>query len=171
MKPTSPNPNQWAAIDLHVHTPASKDYQGPRDDSEFLSLLRRANEFEKSATPRLPKKTKASSINCVAFTDHNSVDGFTTWKSIYDKSADLAEAVRERDPNNPLLKQLKDDLDLLKSIRVLMGVEIKAYPGVHLLVIWHEAVQPQAAQEFIGDAYSKDYKALNGDPEPTTTCQ
>jgi hypothetical protein len=161
--------NQWVAVDLHVHTPASKDYEGPKEDNEFVALLRRANEFEKSTTQKKLFKSIVKPVSCVAFTDHNSIDGFRKWKSIYDKSASLAEAIRDRDPSNPLLKELNADLDSLKSVRVLMGAEVKAYPGVHLLIIWHESVQPETAEKFLSDAYSKPYSQINGDPEPTTT--
>ena len=120
MKANPLGQNQWVAVDLHVHTPASHDYEGPKDDGEFITLLRRANEFEKSTTHTKRPKKASKPVSCVAFTDHNSIDGFRKWKTIYDKSAALAEAIRDRDPSNPLLKELNTDLDLLKSIRVLM---------------------------------------------------
>jgi hypothetical protein len=168
MKPPSPAQHQWAAVDLHIHTPASKDYEGPKEDGEFISLLRRANEFEKSTANKSLPKRGSKPISCVAFTDHNSIDGFRKWKTIYDKSAALAEAIRDRDPSNPLLKELNADLDVLRAIRVLMGAEVKAYPGVHLLIIWHESVKPESAEQFLCAVYSKSYSEINGDPEPTT---
>jgi len=45
---------QWRNIDLHLHTPASSDYQQP--EVTFLELLQRA---------------EARGLDIIAFTDHN----------------------------------------------------------------------------------------------------
>ena len=170
-KPTPPQTKlEWAGIDLHVHSPASRDYIGPKEDSEYIGIIKRANDFEdldrgfKSGRPRATLKP----IKCIAFTDHNSVEGFRKWKGIYDDTIKLAEAVRDRDPNNPLVQKLDEDIAILRSVRVLMGFELKAYPGVHLLFIFHESVDSTSATQFLSDMYQQPYEAIAGDPEPTT---
>ena len=50
---------QWHLIDLHLHTPASNDYQEP--DVSFRDILRRC---------------QARGLEIVAFTDHNTVAGY-----------------------------------------------------------------------------------------------
>jgi len=49
---------QWRLIDLHLHTPASNDYQEP--DVSFRDILRRS---------------QARGLEIVAFPDHNTVAG------------------------------------------------------------------------------------------------
>ena len=50
---------QWRRMDVHLHTPASIDFQEP--SITFLDIL---------------KKAEARSIDLIAFTDHNSVAGY-----------------------------------------------------------------------------------------------
>jgi hypothetical protein len=161
MKPTNTPELEWAGIDLHVHTPASYDYEGLRDDSEYLTLIKRANEFGIGASKR-DSTGRKHLISCVAFTDHNSVEGFCRWKRIVEDTGSLAAAIRNRDPNNELLKNLESDLDTLRAVRVLMGVEISANPGVHLLLIFHESIQPDNVREFLTQLYAKSYTTFAG---------
>ena len=49
----------WHNIDLHLHTPASSDFQQP--DVDYLDILRRA-------------ETRGLAI--IAFTDHNTLAGY-----------------------------------------------------------------------------------------------
>ena len=51
-------PMKWYTIDLHLHTPASSDYQQP--GVEYLDIL---------------KQTEARGLDMIAFTDHNTVAG------------------------------------------------------------------------------------------------
>ena len=52
---------QWRLMDLHLHTPASSDYQEP--GVSFLDILHRC---------------EARGLEIVSFTDHNTVAGFRT---------------------------------------------------------------------------------------------
>ena len=49
-----------------------------------------------------------------------------------------------------------------------MGCEIKANPGVHLLLIFHEGVEPDQAVTFLEEIYGAPYANFSGDPAPTT---
>ncbi len=51
--------NQWHMMDLHIHTPASSDYQQP--EVSYLDILQRA---------------EARGLEMIAFTDHNTVAGY-----------------------------------------------------------------------------------------------
>src|SRR5438105_6691634 len=98
----------WSGIDLHVHTPASYDYEGSRDESEYLALIRSANEFGVGAEQRKSSDRKQL-ISCIAFTDHNSVEGFCKWRRTVDETTSLTTAVRSRDPKNELVRSLESD--------------------------------------------------------------
>ena len=50
---------QWYRVDLHIHTPASADYQEP--NVTYLDILRR---------------TEMRGLDIIAFTDHNTVAGY-----------------------------------------------------------------------------------------------
>ena len=53
------NQRQWRRIDLHLHTPASSDFQ--ETSITLLDIL---------------KKAEARGLDLIAFTDHNSVAGY-----------------------------------------------------------------------------------------------
>ena len=57
-KPTRATP-QWRRMDLHLHTPASNDYQEPH--VSYLDILRQA---------------AARGLDIIAITDHNTVAGY-----------------------------------------------------------------------------------------------
>jgi predicted metal-dependent phosphoesterase TrpH len=50
---------QWRNMDLHVHTPASSDFQQP--EFTYLEILQRA---------------ETRGLDIIAFTDHNTVAGY-----------------------------------------------------------------------------------------------
>ena len=159
----------WVGTDLHVHTPASKDYSGGGDQAEYLRIIRGANEFEaasKSPAKDTSKKPNRRSIGCIAFTDHNSVEGFRTYRQLLEETEKLSKAISSRDPSNLLVTQLQTDVEVLKSLRVLMGVEVKADPGIHVLVIFAESVTPEEVISFLEDAYDSRYEEFRGDPAP-----
>jgi hypothetical protein len=171
MKTQDESDLKWVGVDLHVHTPASKDYRGNKEDSEYLNVIRKANEFGAAGnTDKTKKKGIASRnpIGCVAFTDHNSVEGFRKFRQLQEETEKLAKGIRGRDPENSLVSELEKDLETLRSVRVLMGVEIKADPGIHMLLIFAESVEPAQVIKFLETAYQSSYFEFSGDPTPTT---
>jgi predicted metal-dependent phosphoesterase TrpH len=72
-------------MDLHIHTPASADYQ--QRESSYIQLLQRAEEC---------------GIDILAFTDHNSVRGYAQmWREIED--LELLEALKRIEPQEARL--------------------------------------------------------------------
>ena len=70
-----PRGSLWNKWDLHVHTPASSDYQ--QANVSALDILKRAEEQE---------------LDIIALTDHNSVRGYADlWREIEDLDALIAE--------------------------------------------------------------------------------
>ena len=109
----------WRRIDLHLHTPASTDYQEPQ--VSILDILRRAEERE---------------LDAIAFTDHNSVRGYADlWREIED--LELLEylgrlrAGRGGAAGASIRR-------LLDKILLLPGFEFTATFGFHILAIFPE---------------------------------
>jgi hypothetical protein len=171
MKTQDESDLKWVGVDLHVHTPASKDYRGSKEDSEYLNVIRKANEFGAAGnTDRTKKKNVASRnpIGCVAFTDHNSVEGFRKYRQLQEETEKLAKGIRGRDPENSLVTELEKDLETFRSVRILMGVELKADPGIHVLLVFAESVEPGHVVTFLESAYQSPYSSFSGNPTPTT---
>ena len=160
---------QWVGVDLHVHTPSSRDYKGTREKSEYSAIIKGANEFGASSQAKGKKQKRESirnPIQCIAFTDHNSIEGFRTLRNIQEELENFSKLIRERDPTNPLLAELEQDRQTMHSCRVLMGVEMKADPGIHLLIIFAESVEANSVITFLEQAYAAQYKDFCGDPKP-----
>lgn len=105
-------------MDLHVHTPASSDYQ--QKDVDFIHILQQAEE---------------RGIDILAFTDHNTVRGYARmWREIED--LELLEALgRLSDSEAALLSEYRR---LLNKILLLPGFEFTATFGFHILAIFPE---------------------------------
>jgi hypothetical protein len=109
---------QWCKADLHVHTPASKDYQEP--NISYLDLLRKAEQ---------------EGLDIVAFTDHNTIAGYAR---LMQEIADLErwEASGRLQPDEKV--RLQEYHRLTEQILVLPGVELTATFGFHVLGIFDE---------------------------------
>jgi len=105
-------------MDLHLHTPASVDYQV--SGVSTLDLLRKAEE---------------RGLDIIAFTDHNSVRGYADlWREIED--LELLEHLHRLNPAETA--RLAEFRRLLDRILVLPGFEFTATFGFHILAIFPE---------------------------------
>jgi hypothetical protein len=109
---------RWLSIDLHLHTPASSDYQ--EKGITYLDVLNQAN---------------AQGLDIIAFTDHNTVAGYRQ----------MMEEVRQLEMLEGLSRIQSDEkrkLDeyrgLMDKILVLPGFEFTATFGFHILGIFPE---------------------------------
>ena len=107
---------QWYRMDLHLHTPASADYQD--QDTTYLDILRKA-EFR--------------GLDIIAFTDHNTVAGYAGMLREIDRLAYLEELDRAQ-PDE--LRELAEYRRLLDKVLVLPGFEFTATFGFHILGIF-----------------------------------
>lgn len=107
---------QWYHADLHLHTPASADYQEP--EISYLDILRKA-EFR--------------GLDIIAFTDHNTVAGYAAMHREIEQLAYLARLGRAQ-PDE--LRTLNEYRRLLDKILVLPGFEFTATFGFHILGIF-----------------------------------
>lgn len=108
--------SQWFRADLHLHTPASADYQ--ESDVSYLDILRKA-EFR--------------GLDIIAFTDHNTVAGYAAMMGEIDRLSYL-ERLGRAQPDE--LRTLAEYRRLLDKILVLPGFEFTATFGFHILGIF-----------------------------------
>ncbi|MBN1954012.1 MAG: putative DNA binding domain-containing protein [Anaerolineae bacterium] len=111
------NQSEWKRVDLHVHTPASADYQEPY--VSYLDILRQA---------------EAVGLDIIAFTDHNTVAG-------YRKMVETARQLETLEKLDRLRKDERKELEeyrrLRETVLVLPGLELTATFGFHVLGIFH----------------------------------
>jgi hypothetical protein len=111
-------PMEWRTIDLHLHTPASVDYQEP--GVTYLDILQRA---------------EARGIDIIAFSDHNTVAGYRQMMESVEQ-LEFLENSNRLTPEEKL--QLNEYRRLFKKILVLPGFEFTATFGFHILGIFPE---------------------------------
>lgn len=115
-KQTKKPSRQWRRMDLHLHTPASNDYQEP--ETSYLDILRQA---------------EIRGLDIIAFTDHNSVAGFATMKKEIEQLLWLDSLNRMHSEEQ---RRLDEYRRLLGKILVLPGFEFTATFGFHILGIF-----------------------------------
>jgi hypothetical protein len=107
---------QWYTIDLHLHSPASSDYQQP--GVGFLDLLQRA---------------EARGLRIIAITDHNTVAGYRRIQEEI-QQLELLERLNRLLPEER--SRLIEYRRLMDKILVLPGFEFTATLGFHILGIF-----------------------------------
>lgn len=107
---------QWYKIDLHIHTPASADFQ--QENVTYLDVLREAER---------------KGVDILAFTDHNSVAGFRKMQDDID-SLELLERLSRL--TNAERQRLDEYRRLLDRILLLRGFEFTATFGFHILGVF-----------------------------------
>ncbi len=107
---------QWYTIDLHLHTPASSDYQ--QSVVTFLEILHRA---------------EVRGLDMIAFTDHNTVAGYRRMQEEINQ-LQLLEKLNRLLPDEQA--RLLEYRRLLDKIQVLPGFEFTATFGFHILGIF-----------------------------------
>ncbi|MFN2235457.1 MAG: RNA-binding domain-containing protein [Anaerolineales bacterium] len=109
-------PLQWYTMDLHIHTPASSDYQ--QKGVEYLDIL---------------KQAESQGLDMIAFTDHNTVAGYRHLMEEIDQ-LELLEKLNRLLPEEK--RRLTEYRRLLHKILVLPGFEFTATFGFHILGIF-----------------------------------
>ena len=109
-------PMKWRTIDLHLHTPASSDYQQP--EISYLEILQQA---------------EARGLDIIAMTDHNTVAGYRFMQDEI-QQLELLEKLNRLLPEESA--RLKEYRRLLAKILVLPGFEFTATFGFHILGIF-----------------------------------
>ncbi len=107
---------KWYAVDLHLHTPASSDYQ--ETGVTYLDILKRA---------------EARGLDIIAFTDHNTVAGYRQMQAEIQQLELLENLKRIQAQERTLLNEYRK---LLDKITVLPGFEFTATFGFHILGVF-----------------------------------
>lgn len=107
---------QWRTMDLHLHTPASSDFQQP--DVSYMDLLQRA---------------EIKGLEIIAFTDHNTVAGYRHLKEEI-QQLEMLQKLNRLVPEEQA--RLTEYHRLLGKILVLPGFEFTATFGFHILGIF-----------------------------------
>lgn len=122
---------KWRRVDLHLHTPASSDYQSPK--TTHLDILR---------------TVEARDLDMVAFTDHNTVAGYARMQEEF-AQLELLERLKRLRANER--KQLEEYRRLFKKIVVLPGFEFTATLGFHILAIFSETTSIREIEHILLD--------------------
>jgi len=107
---------KWYTMDLHIHTPASSDYQQP--DTSFLDILNRAD---------------ARGLDILAITDHNTVAGYRKMHEEIEQLEMLKRLGRLLPEEQSRLNEYQR---LFKKVMVLPGFEFTATFGFHILAVF-----------------------------------
>jgi hypothetical protein len=103
-------------MDLHIHTPGSKDYQQP--EISYLDVLQQAER---------------RGLNIMAFTDHNTVRGYREMQEEIEQLEWLAESERINPEERYRLEEYRR---LFDKMLILPGFEFTAAFGFHILGIF-----------------------------------
>lgn len=115
-QPNIGSPMKWFSMDLHLHTPASSDYQDP--GISYLDILRRA---------------ETRGLDIIGFADHNTVAGYRKMQD----EIDQLKLLRSLDRILPEEEQrLKEYERLRAKIMVLPGFEFTATFGFHVMGVF-----------------------------------
>jgi PHP family Zn ribbon phosphoesterase len=109
-------PMQWLTMDLHLHTPASSDFQQP--EVSYLEILQRA---------------EARGLDIISFVDHNSVAGNRRLREEIEQLELLAKLGRILPEEQ---SRLREYYRLLDKILLLPGFEFTATFGFHIMGIF-----------------------------------
>jgi hypothetical protein len=100
-------------MDLHLHTPASSDFE--QENVTYLDIL---------------KQAERRALDIIAFTDHNTVNGYEAMEAEIE-NLEFLERLDRLQPDES--RRLNDYRRLLDKILVLPGFEITATLGFHII--------------------------------------
>lgn len=122
---------QWYRMDLHIHTPASKDYQQP--GISYLDILQQAERH---------------GLNIMAFTDHNTVRGYRTMREEIERLQWLEQLGRM---NSEESNRLNEYRRLFEKMLILPGFEFTATFGFHILGIFSPETETRHIEHLLLD--------------------
>ncbi len=120
---------QWYKMDLHLHTPASSDWQEP--GVRYLDLL---------------YKAEMQGLDIVAVTDHNTVAGCAALQAEIEQ-LELLEGLGRIQPDEQ--RQLLEYRRIGNKILVLPGFEFTATLGFHVLGIFPPEISVRALEHLL----------------------
>jgi hypothetical protein len=120
---------QWYKMDLHLHTPASADWQEP--GATYLDLLHRA---------------EMQGLDIVAITDHNTVAGCAALQAEVEQLG-LLERLGRIKPDEQ--RRLNEYRRIGNKVLVLPGFEFTATLGFHVLAIFSPEISVRTLEHLL----------------------
>jgi len=120
---------EWRRVDLHIHTPASRDYK--ESGITYLQML---------------QKAESQGLDMIAFTDHNTVAGYARMLGNIEELELLERMGRLRAEEKRTLGEYRR---LRKKILVLPGFEFTATLGFHILGIFSEEMSVRTLEHIL----------------------
>lgn len=140
-------------IDLHVHTYGSLDWRGDKDGKCFIRIL---------------KDAKENDIDLIALTDHNSLKGYKEYIKQKEEIFQVMTIIKRRDDfSQEYIRKLEEEFNLFNSIKVLMGIELKADPGIHYIIVFDESISSQDVESLLDEHTQGEFKNNIGNEEYT----
>ncbi|HET7089321.1 MAG TPA: transcriptional regulator, partial [Anaerolineae bacterium] len=140
---------QWRRVDLHLHTPASSDYQVTGVSN--LDILRAA---------------AARSLDIIAFTDHNSIAGYARMLAEIEE-LELLERLKRLHADER--QRLDEYRRLRQKVLALPGFEFTATLGFHILGIFPETKSVREIEHILLDLNVPAEKLDQGSSEVGAT--
>jgi len=136
-------------IDLHVHSPASIDYMGNKSARGYAELV---------------KAFVDENVDAIAITDHNTINGYIEYQRQVGAAREAYRLMAARDGNSTVVNDLKCEVECFERLRVFPGVEITAYPNIHVILLFDDKVVPHVNEFLISDLELGD-SVQHGDPK------
>jgi PHP family Zn ribbon phosphoesterase len=115
-KQTNKTSYRWYNADLHIHTPASVDFQQP--DVTYMDILQRA---------------EAKDIQILAFADHNTVSGYRRLREEIEQLEMLEKLNRILPGEKATLQEYRR---LTEKVFIIPGFEFTATFGFHIIALF-----------------------------------
>lgn len=139
-------------VDLHVHSPGSSDFKGDKSRQGYIDLLQAYVD---------------AGVDAIAITDHNTIRGFNDFRRYEEDTRIAFRLMSDRRDAAGSLTGLKTEVDNLDRVTVIGGVEITAYPNIHVILLFDDSVIGRA-DSFLRLDLDLGSAVDRGDPEPTT---
>lgn len=143
--------NRFYKVDLHVHTPASKCFEGDKSDNGYWEILKCAVRNE---------------VRAIAITDHNTLAGYETLINLRKQTKKEYEIVQKYNIPEEDKNALKEKIELFEKVYILLGVEITLDPGVHIIVLCGENEKAELSELLDEIGYTSDRRGSDSDVSP-----
>ncbi len=122
---------QWYRMDLHLHTPASSDYQQP--GVSYLDILQQAER---------------RGLDIISFNDHNTVRGY---REMLEEITHLEWLEKSGRINSEEQHQLNEYNRLFEKMLILPGFEFTATFGFHILGVFSPQIDIRILEHLLLD--------------------
>jgi len=136
-------------VDLHVHSPASIDYLGNKSARGYADLVKAFVDEE---------------VDVIAITDHNTINGYLEYQKRANDARETYRLMAARDENSQVVSDLKCEVERFEHLTVFPGVEITAYPNIHVILLFDKSVVSQVT-DFLTNELDLGEAVQHGDPK------